>query len=54
MSDPQIAAEHFLGAVRGDIHLAAVLTAKRPSKQMVEAAVAQTVRTFLDGVNPKL
>ncbi|CAH1387497.1 TetR/AcrR family transcriptional regulator [Candidatus Nitrotoga sp. M5] len=54
VSDPQIAAEHFLGAVRGDIHLAAVLTAKRPSKQMVEAAVAQTVRTFLDGVNPKL
>ncbi len=53
VSDPQIAAEHFLGAVRSDIHLRAVLTAKRPSKQMVDAAIAQTVETFLNGVKPK-
>ena len=48
--DPQVAAEHFLGAVRGDVHLAAVLSARKPSKPLIEATVAQAVETFLGGV----
>lgn len=49
VEDPQIAAEHFLGAVRGDVHLAAVLSAKNPSKQLVKTSVVQAVDTFLRG-----
>jgi AcrR family transcriptional regulator len=49
VEDPQIAAEHFLGAVRGDVHLAAVLSAKRPSEQLIKTSVAQAVETFLRG-----
>ena len=49
VADPQMAAAHFLGAVRGDIHLAAVLSARMPSQQMVDATVAQATRTFLCG-----
>lgn len=53
VADPQIAAEHFLGAVRGDVHLAAVLSTKKPSNQMVKTTVAQAVETFLEGVTPQ-
>ena len=52
IADPQIAAEHFLGAVRGDVHLAAVLSVKRPSTQLVKTTVAQAVETFLCGTTP--
>lgn len=48
--DPQVAAEQFLGMVRGDLHLAAVYTAVIPSRQVVERTVVQAVDTFLGGV----
>ncbi len=49
VEDPQIAAEHFLGSVRGDVHLAAVLSTQPPPKQTIEASVVQAVETFLRG-----
>ncbi|MBN7784914.1 TetR/AcrR family transcriptional regulator [Ponticoccus gilvus] len=49
VGDPQIAAEHFLGAVRGDLHLAATLGVSKPSTELVEASVAQAVDTFVRG-----
>ena len=52
IADPQIAAEHFLGAVRGDVHLAAVLFVRKPSKQLVITTVTQAVDTFLSGATP--
>ena len=52
ISDPQIAAEQFLGAVRGDVHLAAVLGVRTPSEQLVNATVSQAVETFIRGTAP--
>ena len=52
VADPQVAAEHFLGAVRGDVHLAAVLAVRKPSAQLVKTTVAQAVETFLCGTSP--
>ncbi|MCV0429463.1 MAG: TetR/AcrR family transcriptional regulator [Roseibium sp.] len=49
VDDPQIAAEQFLGAVRGDIHLAAVLSAKKFTSKVIEKSVAQVVGLFLRG-----
>ncbi|UWQ36899.1 TetR/AcrR family transcriptional regulator [Leisingera aquaemixtae] len=53
VNDPQIAAEQFLGAVRGDIHLAAALGIRQPSKQLVTATVTQAVETFVRGTELK-
>jgi len=50
ISDPQIAAEHFLGAIRGDLHLSALLLANKPSAELVGASVEQAVATFLRGM----
>ena len=47
--DPQVAAEQFLGAVRGDIHLATTLGVRSPSKQLVESTVSQAVEIFVRG-----
>lgn len=52
VDDPQIAAEHFLGAVRGDVHLTAALGVRKPSSQLVKATVSQAVETFLRGTRP--
>lgn len=52
VADPQIAAEHFLGAVRGDVHLAAALGVRKPSKQLVKTTVSQAVDTFIRGTAP--
>lgn len=52
IADPQIAAEQFLGAVRGDVHLAAVLSVKTPPAQLVKTTVAQAVDIFLRGATP--
>ena len=50
VANPQTAAEHFLGAVRGNVHLEAVLSAQQPTKQRIKASVRQAVETFLQGV----
>ncbi|MCG8493989.1 MAG: TetR/AcrR family transcriptional regulator [Sneathiellales bacterium] len=52
VADPQIAAEQFLGAVRADVHLAAALGVRKPSKHMVKTAVLQAVDTFIRGTAP--
>ncbi|WP_292894614.1 TetR/AcrR family transcriptional regulator [Nitratireductor sp.] len=50
IDDPQVVAEQFLGAVRGDLHLTATLGVRKPSKEHVEAAVSQVVDTFVRGI----
>ncbi|MEP3485544.1 MAG: TetR/AcrR family transcriptional regulator [Sneathiella sp.] len=47
---PQAAAEQFLGMVRGDIHMAAVLTDVIPEKTELESMCADAVSIFLRGV----
>lgn len=49
LADPQLAADQFLGAVRGDIHLAAVLAARRPDRAEIERSVRHVVGLFLRG-----
>lgn len=49
IDDPQRAAEQFLGMVRGDIHLATVLTNRKPTDSQIDMAVEQAVETFLCG-----
>ncbi|WP_299891682.1 TetR/AcrR family transcriptional regulator [uncultured Ruegeria sp.] len=46
ISDAQTAAEQFLGAVRGDVHLSAVLAGKQPSQAVLREKVACAVRLF--------
>ena len=53
LKDPQLAAEQFLGMVRGDIHLAAVLAAQTPTKNKIAKSVEHAVETFLCGAAPK-
>lgn len=53
VTDPQAAAEQFLGAVRGDLHLAAIFESNVPSKKVVESTVASVVDIFLYGVSAK-
>ncbi|GAB5468400.1 MAG: TetR/AcrR family transcriptional regulator [Rhodospirillales bacterium] len=50
IEDPQLAAEQFLALVRGDLHLAAVLGVRKPSKALIERSVAQAVAVFLRGL----
>lgn len=50
IGDPQIAAEHFLGAVRGDLHLMAGLGVGEPSAQMIESTVRQAADVFMRGI----
>jgi AcrR family transcriptional regulator len=45
-SDAQTAAEQFLGAVRGDVHLSAVLAGEQPSQAVLQEKVARAVRLF--------
>ncbi|WP_218940335.1 TetR/AcrR family transcriptional regulator [Denitrobaculum tricleocarpae] len=52
IEDPQRAAEQFLGMVRGDVHLSAVLEVRRPAKTAVRKAVATAVDIFLVGTAP--
>lgn len=53
VEDPQAAAEQFLGAVRGDLHLAAIFESNVPSKKVVDSTVASAVDIFLCGVSAK-
>lgn len=54
IDDPQLAAEQFLGMVRGDVHLVTVLSIRKPTKRLIKKNVAQAVETFLCGAAPDL
>ena len=54
LDDPQLAAEQFLGMVRGDVHLGAVLLTRKPTKPLIRKAVGQVVDIFLRGAAPDL
>lgn len=54
VDDPQLAAEQFLGMVRGDIHLATVLSIRKPTKALIKKAVERAVEAFLCGTTPDL
>ncbi|WP_299085298.1 TetR/AcrR family transcriptional regulator [uncultured Ruegeria sp.] len=45
-SNAQTVAEQFLGAVRGDVHLSAVLAGKQPSQAVLREKVSCAVRLF--------
>ncbi len=49
VADTTLAASQFLGAVRGDVHLSAVLSSRRPTKRTIRRSVEQAVDTFLAG-----
>lgn len=49
VESPQRAAAQFLGMVRGDVHLSAVLLNRKPTKLAVRKAVATAVDIFLCG-----
>ena len=51
VTDAKVAASQFLGAVRGDIHLSAVLSSRQPTKPAIRRAVEQAVDTFLAGAS---
>lgn len=49
LDNPKLAAEQFLGLVRGDVHLAAVLLTRKPTKTLIRKTVGQAVDIFLSG-----
>lgn len=54
LGDPGIAAAQFLGMLRGDIHLRAVLDPRfRPNRSALDRSNRQAVATFLDGSRPQ-
>ncbi len=54
VDQPQAAAEQFLGMVRGDIHMRAVLTGLIPEKTELETMCADAVNVFLRGVKSEI
>lgn len=54
IDDPQLTAEQFLGMVRGDVHLAAVLAIRKPTKRLIKKTAGDAVDTFLCGAGPGL
>ncbi len=54
IDSPLLAAEQFLGMVRGDVHLASVLLIRKPTKPLIRKSVRQAVETFLCGAVPDL
>ncbi len=51
VTDPDLAARHFLEMVKGDLHFRALLGSHTlPSIEEVDACVRTATRTFLDGV----
>jgi AcrR family transcriptional regulator len=53
LENPAVAAEHFIGMIRGDIYLRCLLGAsKPPSIDQMRRYVALTVAGFLDGCRP--
>lgn len=51
VDSPKLAAEQFLGMVRGNVHLAAVLLARKPTPAQTRKTVGQAVETFLRGAS---
>lgn len=50
MDNPALAAEHFIGMIRGDLHLRCLLGVTRPpSLPQLQRYVAATVKGFLEG-----
>jgi TetR/AcrR family transcriptional repressor of mexJK operon len=49
---PAVAAEHFIGMVRGDLHLRCLLGEKTPSDAQLKRFVATTVEAFLVAYAP--
>jgi len=54
VDNPQLAAEQFLGMVRGDIHPTTVLSICKPTEAMIKKSVEQAVEIFLCGAAPDL
>lgn len=54
VDDPQLTAEQFLGMVRGDVRLTAVLSIRKPTKKVIKETVEHAVDTFLHGAAPDL
>ncbi len=54
VDDPQLASEQFLGMVRGDVRLVAVLSIRKPTKRLIKKTVEQAVESFLCGTAPGL
>ena len=54
VDDPQLAAGQFLGMVRGDVHLAAALSIRKPTKRLIKRTVGHAVENFLCGAAPDL
>jgi AcrR family transcriptional regulator len=53
VEDPARAAEHFIGMLRGDLHLKVVLGVRPPPDEAeVERSVTEAVRIFLHGCRP--
>jgi AcrR family transcriptional regulator len=52
-SSPAIATEHFVGMVRGDLHLRCLLGVKPPSEAQLRRFVEATVDAYLDGYRPR-
>jgi TetR/AcrR family transcriptional regulator, mexJK operon transcriptional repressor len=54
IEDCGLAAEHFIGMLRGDLHLRVVLGLRpRPGYAEIEQSVRQATRIFLDGCRPR-
>lgn len=54
IDDPQLCAEQFLSMIRGEVHLAAALSIRKPTKARITKTVGHAVEIFLCGVTPAL
>ncbi len=54
VDDPQLAAEQFLSMIRGEIHLVAALSIRKPTKKRIRETVGHAVEIFLCGAAPDL
>lgn len=54
VADPALAAEQFIGMIRGDLHIAALTSPDQPTSLRVEETVVQAVDIFLCGAAPDL
>jgi TetR/AcrR family transcriptional repressor of mexJK operon len=48
ISNPDLVARQFLGMIRGDLHLEAVLTAKKPTKKELLQSIDNAVHTLMN------
>jgi TetR/AcrR family transcriptional regulator, mexJK operon transcriptional repressor len=47
ISNPDLAARQFLGMMRGDLHLGAVLTARKPTKRELTQTIDDAINTLM-------